>query len=753
MSYGYFIIAIAFISAVVSTTAYILYYRDRDNEQLFQLANRAFYLMTAGVVLSFGLVVFAILTHQFDLNYAYSYSSRILNKYYLLSTLWAGQEGTFLLWLFFTSVFGFILIRQIGRQRPLVLATVLAVQAFLLLILLKKNPFMMLWHVHEEVPIGFMPADGAGLNPLLQNPWMVIHPPTLFLGYSACVVPFAFAVSAFVTRDFTGWLKEIRPWVLFTVMILGTGIMMGGYWAYVTLGWGGYWAWDPVENASIVPWLFSVILLHGILIQAKRKALVRTNLLWGGLVFLSMLWGSYLTRSGVLTDFSVHSFAPSGLSLYMLVFQVAFTGLFLVLYGNFLFHYNRSGENPVEFGKGLFNREVLIFTGMMAVLFIALFVLFGTSAPLITSWTGNPTSLSPDFYNAMGIPVALFMFAALAIAPLAAWKNSGLRDKNTLWISFAVALVATVIASFIGLGPLTSIGGGTALFGPQGEGIANAEGLLGLKFNYFLRFSPYFLFFLSVFVIMVNGKLVTTFIQNNFQKAGGYIAHVGLGFMLIGIITSSVYDQSEKVMLPKGEFAKTDLGYEIRFIDFMEEPDGRDKVKLEVKTANGIYDAYPRFYYSEYNKAYMVNPDVKARFTGDVYISPISFTPGGSRNQKVMQLVKQQTGRIDDDTRVTFNKFDVKMGGGTQEITVRMTATVKGQYGEETHDIAPVLLADNGQMSSKFVDIPGTGYKVKVNKVNASSGSVELGIMLPGGATDKVQDMLAIELSEKPLIS
>lgn len=756
---GYVSIAMAFVATILAMTAFLMYHRDR-NEMLQSLANRGVWIMGSGVLLAMVLLMYSIMSHDFQMNYVYSYSSKALNKFYLFATLWAGQEGTFLLWLLYGSIFSLILIRKTGKERPLVLVTVLAVQAFLLLILLKKNPFVMIWHAHEQAAIGFMPIDGSGLNPLLQNPWMVIHPPTLFIGYSMTVVPFAFAISAMVNNDFHDWLKPVRPWVIINVVILGTGIMMGGYWAYTTLGWGGYWAWDPVENASLVPWLFGVVLLHGILIQSKRKALIRTNFLWAGMSFLAMLWGSYLTRSGVLTDFSVHSFAPSSLSSYLLAFQILFTVGFFVVYFWSLREYKRRGVETVEFGNGFMNRETLIFSGMMAVFFTAFVVLIGTSSPLISGFFTKPTSISPDFYNAMMIPVAMFMFAAIGLAPLLAWKNNGLRNKSVLWKALAGAFVLTVIASFLGLGPLKSIGGGTAIYGPQNGGVIGSDGIQGFVFDYFIQYAPYFLFFLSCFVIAINANVSWVFLKNNLPKAGGYVTHVGLGFMLIGILTSSVYDSSEQIELPRGEFSKSGLGYEVKFVEFLKEPDGRDKVMLEVRTASGAtYNAYPRFYYSDYSRAYMVNPDVKASFDRDVYISPISYVPANLANQKVLDLTKQQSGII-DDIKITFNDFSVKMGANRQEVTAKLTALVPVDGDADTdhphhheYELTPVLVADRGKMQSSEVEIPGTAYKVIINSVNAASKSLQLGITVPQKSGDTARDVLNIEISEKPFIS
>ncbi len=753
MTIGVILISVAFIASVVATTAYSLYYKERQ-ENLLNLANISFVIMSMGIALSLALLIYLIQIHDFRFDYVYSYSSRILNKFYLFSTLWAGQQGTFLMWLFYTSIFGFILIKTTARKNPLVMVFLVLVQCFLLLILLKKSPFSMIWHIHEEVPIGFMPQDGAGLNPLLQNPWMVIHPPTLFVGYSSTVVPFVFAMAAMVTRDYQGWIKAARPWLIFNVMILGTGIIMGGYWAYTTLGWGGYWGWDPVENASLVPWIFGLILMHGMLIQGKRKALVRTNFLWAGLIFLTMLWGSYLTRSGVLTDFSVHSFAPSGLSLYMIIFQILFTGIFVAALISFLNYYHKSGEKPVAFGDGLFNRETFIFFGMATLILVGLFVLLGTSAPLYTQWFSTPASLSPDFYNTMIIPLAVFMFIAVGIAPLLAWKTSEFRNVKTALISAAGALVLTLLAVAGGLGPMESIGENTPYF--VAEGTATPEFVSSVRdtlFNSTLKYSPYFLFFLAAFVIIINGKTAYTFVKNNYTKAGGYIAHVGLGFMLIGVITSSIYDTSEKVMLPRGEFHQTEFGYDIKFVNFVDMPDGRDRVKLIVKTQHGSeYEAFPQFYYSDYSKAYMISPDVKVQFAKDIYISPISFTPAQFANQKEIKLGKKQSQSV-DNLKITFNKFDVQMGGNSQIVTADLTVEVTEAGYPKAYNVLPVLKAENGQMQSTEVAVPNSAYKIKIASVNASSGEVQLAVMAPGGDEKEAKDMLAIEVSEKPFIS
>lgn len=709
---GILIISIAFVAALLSTVSYGFYHKERD-ERLLMLGNLFFYICGGMIVLSAVLLSYSLMTHNFQLNYVYSYSSRSLSKFYLFSTFWAGQEGTFLLWLFYGTIFGAILIKTVGRKQPLVLTFLMTIHSFILLILLSKNPFAAIWHVHQEAPVGFTPVDGRGLNPLLQNPWMVIHPPTLFIGYSSTMIPFAFAMAALITKDFHNWIKMVKPWAIFSALILITGISMGGYWAYVTLGWGGYWAWDPVENASLVPWLFSVALLHGIVIQQKRRTLVRTNLILAGGAFITMLWGSFLTRSGVLTDFSVHSFAASGLSMYLIIFVALFTGIFL-----FAFFRNTRGLKAGNFSDGLLNRETLMLMGMATFIVLGLIVLVGTSAPIYTSYLGEPSSVSPPFYNVTSIPVAVIMLISVALAPLLAWKISELRNKNTIIRSALIAFGITAIAILIGLRESISI----------------------------------LLFFLSAFAIVINGIVSYGLIRKNFSKAGGYIAHVGFGLMIIGIITSSIYDTSEKVILPDGEFQKTRFGYEIKFTGFREMPDGKDEVDLVVKTKNGTYQANPKFYYSDYSQSYMASPHVNENFVKDIYISPISFTPASMANMQEVVLAKQETKTL-GNIKVTFNKFNVDMSPGAQIIHADIVFAVNQNSYWQDYEVKPVLKVENGQTFRDKAKVGDTGYYVQVESVNPGAGTVQLGIITPAADMKQAKDILAVEVSEKPLIS
>jgi cytochrome c-type biogenesis protein CcmF len=583
------------------------------------------------------------------------------------------------------------------------------------LILLKKSPFAMIWHSHPEAPVGFIPADGTSLNPLLQNPWMIIHPPVMFVGYSSTVVAFAFALSAMVRREFLGWVMAARPWVIFSTLFLGTGIIMGGYWSYVTLGWGGYWAWDPVENASFVPWIFTAVLLHGLIIQIRQKGLIKTNLFLAGLSFISVLWGSFLTRSGVLADFSVHSFAESDLNIYLISFVVLFSALFLY----FFFKSWIMIDSP-KFAEGIFSRETFILVGMMTLLFSGIIIFVGTSSPIYTGLLGKPSNVSLDFYNTVSIPISILMLFSMAIAPVLVWKVSELRNKKIILLSAIVALVFIILGFIAGLTKTISI----------------------------------VIVFLSVFAVVANLLVLIKLFKKMPLKAGAYLSHIGVGLMIIGIITSSMYDRSEKVNLPTGENQSTEFGYDIEFVNFEEKADGKDRVKLMVSKDKMNYKADPQFYFSEYTKSYMLSPHVKVGIGKDIYISPISYIPGRKDEHQQMVLKKDETKTL-GNLKITFNQFIVGEHTEQSAMSVKADLTVavlQSNYWKE-YSLQPSIKLDQGKLTGETVTVPDSDLKIHLESMDANEGKIMLTVHGLSNSEDMPKDVLAIEISEKPLIS
>jgi cytochrome c-type biogenesis protein CcmF len=344
---GNFFVVLSFVSAIFATVAYYLSTRSAGIEDVWKKPARwAFYVHGISVIGVVGTLLFMLTNHLYEYKYVWEHLNNEMPMQYVFSCMWEGQEGSFLLWTFWHVILGFFLIKWSKDWEPWVMAIVALVEVFLASMLLGvffgefqfgSNPFMLNreagmnvglpWTMNEDYLSLPTFQNGRGLNPLLQNYWMTIHPPTLFLGFASTLIPFAFAIAGLWRGDKSGWIKPAIPWAFFGVMILGTGILMGGAWAYEALGFGGFWAWDPVENASLVPWLTLVGAAHLLVINQRKQTSVFSALILTISSFILVLYSTFLTRSGVLGDSSVHSFVDSGILAQLLVYLLFFTAL------------------------------------------------------------------------------------------------------------------------------------------------------------------------------------------------------------------------------------------------------------------------------------------------------------------------------------------------------------------------------------------------------------------------------------------
>jgi cytochrome c-type biogenesis protein CcmF len=322
-NFGEVLMGLGLIAVGISAIGYLVLCLKTDNSLARNMARLSFIGFATVVTIASMLLMHFILNHQFLYSYVARYSSRDLSLAYLVSSFWAGQEGSFLLWVLLGAWLGIFLISKAGDREPQVMLIYNLNNLFLMILLIKQSPFRML-------PIA--PPDGQGLNMLLQDPWMVIHPPVVFLGYAAFTIPFAYAMSGLWRKEYDGWIKPALPWTVFSFISLGAGIIIGGYWSYKVLGWGGYWGWDPVENASLLPWLAGMALMHGMILQQTRKKLRKTNFALAAFSFILVIYCTFLTRSGVLADFSVHSFVDLGITGWLVIFMLVFIAIFLALF-------------------------------------------------------------------------------------------------------------------------------------------------------------------------------------------------------------------------------------------------------------------------------------------------------------------------------------------------------------------------------------------------------------------------------------
>ncbi|MFZ1323175.1 MAG: cytochrome c-type biogenesis CcmF C-terminal domain-containing protein [Ignavibacteria bacterium] len=630
---GQFFITAGFISALVATAAY--FFVSRGNVKLLKPARIFFHLAVVMTVSSAAFLIYLIITHQFQYTYVWNYSSKDLPINLLISTFYAGQEGSFHLWAFLTAVLGIFLHSYLIKRdtenakaehthkddfEPLVMLSYSLILTFLLFIMIIKSPYMMVWESFpKDVEAGFVPQDGRGLNPLLQNFWMTIHPPILFTGFSSLAIPFAFALAALFKNRYDRWMKLALPWTLFTGMILGVGIMLGGFWAYGVLGWGGYWGWDPVENSSLVPWIIIVAAIHTMIGEEKTGKYKKTSLLLCILGFVFMLYSTFMTRSGLLGDASVHSFVDPGQEVYL--FLIVFLSLFGAGgIGMILYRINSLKSLSTNAGI-ILARESALIIGAITLCATALIISVGTSWPIFTKAT-----VDPAFYNKMNLPLAIIIALINGISILLAWKHT---DHKRFLKSLYMPVIFTVIFT-------------------TGLVILGVDDILIAVF----AASALFAFFINLNIIF---KILT----KSTVKAGPYIAHLGIMILFLGIIGSSKYSQEENVSLPLGE-PKDALGYSLTYKGASLIPGTNEKYHFNViveKDGKG-YLLQPIMYYSDYSEGIMKNPDIANLVTKDIYLEPISLeTPEPYSAEDVVSLSKGSEKEI-KGVNVKFIEFD-----------------------------------------------------------------------------------------------
>ena len=530
---GHFLLILSLVSSLIASVAYFkatVAKPDDEKNSWKRLARIAFVTDAVCVAAVFAIIYYLISSHYFEYYYVWNHSDRSLNTGYLLSSIWEGQEGSFLLWAFWHGVLGIILIFKANKWEAPVM-TVISLMQFCLATMLigiyvfdvkiGSNPFLLTRQVFQDAPLFNDPdylsnarmMDGNGLNQLLQNYWMVIHPPILFLGFASTIVPFAYAIAGLWNKNYGGWTRAAVPWALFSSAILGLGIMMGARWAYESLNFGGYWAWDPVENASLVPWLIIVAGLHTQAVYNATGHSLRPTYFFYILGFILVLYSTYLTRSGDLQDTSVHAFTDLGMNWQLRLFVLFFTVPSLVL---FLARYKRIPFIAKE--EETYSREFWMFIGSLVLFLSGLFIIIFTSLPVINKLFHTNFTVGSEvefFYNRIQIFVAIVLGVLTAVAQYLKYRNT---NKKT----FAKKLAFPLILSLL-------ISAAISVFG-------------GIEYR---TFGPGFLaaihlaIFASVFAFVANAGYIWSGLNGRLKAAGASVAHVGFGIMMAGILISS----------------------------------------------------------------------------------------------------------------------------------------------------------------------------------------------------------------------
>ena len=532
---GHLLVLTAFAASILSTVAFFIASKNRaDSESWLAFGKKLFIVETAALFLVFAALLFVCSQHWFEYMYAYKHSSRELEFKYLLACIWEGQEGSFLLWSLWHSVLGcFVLLKPTVSEKKFWTAPVMTViglaQFFLIFMLvgvyigeakLGSSPFTLTRNeiaapIFQRANYLSLIKDGVGLNILLRNYWMVIHPPVLFLGFALMIVPFAYAYAGIQQKKFGEWVSVALPWALGTAAILGTGIMMGGKWAYESLSFGGFWAWDPVENASLVPWLLLIAGMHTMVIYKATKQSLKASYFFIFLSFGFILYSTFLTRTGVLGDTSVHAFTEAGKAINIMIglFVAAFVVPALVM----LFINSKKMTAPLKEEESS-SREFWMFIGSLTFFLTAMFIIAKTSVPVYNKITGSNIAPPEDVefsYNKVMVLVAFIIGMLTAVTQFHRYKTTPRYEvMKKLALPFLISVI--VIVGFVFLYPLE--------YYKQGIGYLIAI---------------YVASFACVFTIASNVKYFITANKSAVLKAGSSIAHTGFGLMILGMLITS----------------------------------------------------------------------------------------------------------------------------------------------------------------------------------------------------------------------
>lgn len=529
---GHIFVLLAFTASLLSTVAYGIASRKKDTiekSSWLRFARVSFITQVLAVFLIFSAIFYICSNHYLEYLYAYKHTSKELEFKYLFASIWEDQSGSFLLWSICHSFLGLILIRTSKEWEAPVMSVLSLAQLFLAMMVMGvyifgtkigNSPFVL---TRNEIPgpIFGMPnylsmiRDGVGLNVLLRNYWMVIHPPVLFLGFATTIVPFAYAYAGIQSKKFGEWVKPAIPWALFSACVLGVGIMMGGKWAYESLSFGGYWAWDPVENASLVPWMILIAGLHTMVIYKATGHSLKASYLFAILSFVFVLYSTFLTRTGILGDTSVHAFAESGRPMFNLIriFLFAFTVPALVL---FFINFKKIPAQLKE--ENTSSREFWMFIGSLVMFLSSMFIIAKTSTPVLNAVFG--TSLAPpediEFsYNKVIVLVAIIIGILTAVTQFFKYKSTA--PVAVVKKIAAPTLVASVITLLMVIFyPIT--------YTKQGPGFLVAV---------------YIALFAGIYAVVANAAYTWTGLNGKMKAAGGSIAHVGFAMMIVGMLISS----------------------------------------------------------------------------------------------------------------------------------------------------------------------------------------------------------------------
>lgn len=624
--FGYGILVVTFLVAFYSVIAAI-YGATKKSPSVVESARRAMLLTFPLISIAALSLIYLLVNDHYEVSFVYEVTSRSMPTYLKVTAWWGGQAGSLVFWSFLLSGFASaVTLRKWDRDIEflpwVIVVCSITLMFFLGLVVFYENPFTRFWLVggnvepHMFAPLNatlFTAQDGQGLNPLLRHPGMVIHPPMLYLGFVSFVIPYAFAMAALITgRTDDRWIRLTRRWSLWAWLFLSFGLVLGGRWAYDVLGWGGYWGWDPVEIAAFMPWLTGTAFLHSVMIQEKRGLLKHWNMILVILTYSLVIFGTFLTRSGVLS--SVHAFAESAIGpLFFAFIGISLATSIALLIWRWP---NLQGETEM---KSMLSREALFLLNNLLFMSILVVCFWGVIFPLVSElFTGQKVTVGPPFYERATAPLFASLLFLMGVAPLSAWGHSTIQTLGrSMWKSALAALIVTVSLFFT----YTKIAG--ALIG----------------------------FFLIAFILFVTVQefwrgararqnaqgenfftALWTLTGRNRRRYGGYIIHISIALMAIGILGIEIFQSETQGTLSKGEQLNL-AGYTIEYRELASWDDigaGVNYTRAVVDIyENGVYlgQLKPRIDYYFDSQQNMTIPGNRSTLRDDLYILLVDWQP------------------------------------------------------------------------------------------------------------------------------
>ena len=611
--------------AIVSARVYI----NNNKLQWVNSARNAVLPVWFLLTLACLILVYLLTNEHFEIAYVASVSSRAMPWYLKATALWGGQAGSLLFWSWLMSSYtGIVMLRDWSKERDMqpyvITASMLTLAFFISLNVFVENPFNVLWidsfgnitssMMRPDANLMFTPNDGAGLNPLLRHPGMIIHPPMLYLGFVGFVIPYSFAIGALAVGRTDGvWIRATRRWTLIAWLFLSLGLLLGGRWAYDVLGWGGYWGWDPVEIAAFMPWLTGTAFLHSVIIQEKHGMFKKWNMILIILTYALVIFGTFLTRSGVLS--SVHAFAQSSIGpLFFIFITVTFTISLLLLFRGWESLSSSKTLTSWLSREGMFLLNNLLFMGILVACF------WGVIYPLISEIiTGQKVTVGPPFYERTTGPQFAALLLLMGIVPLVAWRITTVnRIGHLIWKPTIISLLV----------PITFMISGTL----------NFAALLSLWLASLVFCVTIYEFYRGAIARSKSSRnsfiiSLWLLISRNRRRYGGYIVHLGIVFMAVGIIGVEMFQTETQGTLALEERISIE-DYSLVYKDLTEYPenDGRfvTKATLDVYKNNKLIgELEPRRDYYNISQQRMTIPDVYSTLEGDLYVLLIDWKPVG----------------------------------------------------------------------------------------------------------------------------